>query len=198
MLARTWLVAFALSGCGHDTTHRLADAPPAVVDGVAIDAAPIACTYVAVTATSPALTFTGSGGSLQSYGCAPIDPTYWMAGANMAMTVTFAQPQDRPAIRVWGMNTDDTASIQVNGAAYTLDATTASLAPKVTCGVSPGPDGVAFVAGNLAGANTPSDGNFSYQDVTIEHAAVSSITITSLTGAGWGFAGASVGACTTP
>ena len=48
-----------------------------------------------------------------------------------------------------------------------------------------------FTNGLLAGANTPADGNYSYQDVTINQANVTSIEITGQTGAGWGFAGAS-------
>ena len=98
-----------------------------------------------------------------------------------------------PVVTIWGMNTDDTASVAVNGTAYPLDASSASLAPKVVCGLSPGPDGVAFINGMIAGANTPSQGNYSYQDVTVEKPGVVSIQITGLTGAGWGFAGASVG-----
>jgi len=165
------------------------DAPSTDAGG---DAAAVACTFVPSTSTSTMLSFTLSGGSFQSFGCAPIDPTYWLAGAGMSATVTFATPQARPSIRVWGMNTDDTAAVKVNGVAYTLDATSASLAAKVVCGLSPGPDGMAFVAGNLTGANTPSQGNYSYQDVTVEQSGVTSIQITGLTGAGWGFAGASI------
>ena len=93
------------------------------------------------------------------------------------------------------MNTDDTASMMVNGAAYTLDAATASLSAKVVCGVSPGPDGMTFTGGILTGTNTPAQGNYSYQDLTIEQDGVTSFQIASLTGAGWGFAGTSVAGC---
>lgn len=162
----------------------------------AIDAAAVACTervYVPTTgAPPPGMTFTFVGGSTASFGCAPIDPTYWMSGAGMSVTVSFATPQPDPAIRVWGMNTDDTAQIEVDGAVFPLTATSATLAPKVVCGQSPGPDGVEFVdGGKLAGANTPSEGNYSYQDVTL-HGTISTIRVTGLTGAGWGFVGASV------
>lgn len=75
----------------------------------------------------------------------------------------------------------------------TLNASSASLTPKVVCGVSPGSDGVAFVNGMLAGANTPAQGNYSYQDITVEQTGAMSIQVAGLTGAGWGFAGASVG-----
>jgi len=125
----------------------------------------------------------------------PIDPTFWLAGAGMSVTVTFVAPQARPALRIWGMNTDDTATVMVNGAAYPLDATTASIAPKVLCGLSGPNEGVAFVGGSVTGANTPSEGNFSYNDVTLLHASVTSIQITGTAGAGWGFAGVTVGDC---
>lgn len=41
---------------------------------------------------------------------------------------------------------------------------------------------MAFVSGMLTGANTPGDGNYSYQDVTIHPPNVTSIQISSLTG----------------
>jgi hypothetical protein len=150
------------------------------------------CSYhSALAGSNSAVTFNLSGGSFQSYGCAPIDPTYWVAGNAGPMTVTFTTPQTNPSFRVWGMNDDDVASVQVNGNSYSLNSGTASLAPKVVCGISPGPDGVAFVGGNLTGANSPGLGNYSYQDVTINAANVSSITVQSLSGAGWGFVGVS-------
>jgi hypothetical protein len=193
-----------LAACGSVPTRNPSDAsgpsPDAPRDAAA-DASPDAppCTaFVASTSTATdVLSFTFTGGAFASYGCAPIDPNYWMSGSGMSATVTFVAPQSHPSIRVWGMNTDDTASIKVNGNAYTLDATSASLAPKVVCGVSPGPDGMAFANGLLAGANMPADGNYSYQDVTINQTGVTSIQISGLTGAGWGFAGASA-ACATP
>ena len=171
------------------------DAPAPLPDAATpVDAASVGCKYVPSTASSQqVLAYTFTGGSFQSYGCMPVDPTYWLSGSGMSVTVTFAEPQARPSVRVWGMNTDDTASMAVNGTAYSLDASSASLAPKVTCGVSPGPDGVAFVSGMLMGANTPSQGNYSYQDITVEMTGVTSIQLTGLTGAGWGFAGTSVG-----
>ena len=195
----------ALVACGDvDKPRHLADAPPPPVDAAPdapidapTDAPAVACTYVSAMATSPIATYTLVGGAFQSFGCAPVDPTYWLAGSGMSLTVTFASPQARPSIRVWGMNTDDTAAVMVNGAAYALTANSASLAPKVVCGLSPGPNGVAFVNGTLAGANTPGEGNYSYQDVTIEQSNVTSIQLTGLTGAGWGIAGASVGNCST-
>jgi hypothetical protein len=198
LLAAFGLVSF--TGCGSDPARRIIDAPngsprDAVPDAVP-DAPAVPCTYVAATSSSQdVLSYTLNGGAFASYGCAPIDPTYWMSGSGMSVTVTFVAPQARPSIRVWGMNTDDTAAMTVNGAAYSLDTSSASLSAKVVCGVSPGPDGVTFTGGTLIGANTPADGNYSYQDVTVEQPAVTSIQIATLTGAGWGFAGASVGGC---
>ena len=197
MISTRALFALALAACGpadHNNDRADAAAGPDAAADAAPDAPPepLQCMFVASTAVSPLLTFTYAGGSMASYGCAPIDPTYWMSGAGMSATVTFAQPQKNPSIRVWGMNTDDTASIAVNGAAYSLGATSATLAPKVVCGLSPGPDGVEFVNGTLAGANTPGEGNYSYQDITLNAAAVQSVKITGLSGAGWGFVGASV------
>ena len=69
------------------------------------------CTNVPSNSTSSNLTYTFVGGSFQSYGCAPIDPTYWMTGNGNSVTVTFTTPQDYPRFRVWGMNTDDVASV---------------------------------------------------------------------------------------
>lgn len=197
------VLLFAAAACGHSASRAQIDASESPIPDAAPDAPPdaadVPCTFVASTATDPQiLSYTFSGGSVGSYGCAPIDPTYWMSGAGMSVTVTFTQPQTNPAIRVWGMNTDDTASVAVNGAAYSLDATSASPAQKVVCGLSPGPDGIAFVGGNLAGANTPGEGNYSYQDVTLNATGVQSIVITGLSGAGWGFVGASVGCTTQP
>jgi hypothetical protein len=191
--------------CGGDPVRHIADAPPAPQDApidTAVDAplGPPACTmFVATTSTeTDVMSFAFSGGTFESFGCAPIDPTYWLSGAGMSATVTFATPQTYPSIRVWGMNTDDTAAISVNGNAYPLDATSASLAEKVVCGLSPGPDGMAFVDGALTGANTSVDGNYSYQDVMIKRAGVTTIQITGLTGNGWGLAGASAACISTP
>lgn len=163
------------------------------------DAGPSECRFVPSTSTDDALvSYSFSRESFASYGCAPVDPTYWLAGDGPSVTITFAAPQDRPTIRVWGMNTDDTAAISVDGAAYYLDASSASYAPKVVCGLSPGPDGVAFVDGLLAGANSAGDGNYSYQDVTLETTNVTSIVIRSRSGAGWGFAGVCPGSASGP
>ncbi|MDQ3338727.1 MAG: hypothetical protein M4D80_26475 [Myxococcota bacterium] len=200
-------LVFALAACGSNTPREQVDAraadaplsPDAAPDAASPDAADVPCTYVAATTANPqTLSFSFAGGGFATFGCAPIDPTYWMSGAGMSVTVTFAQPQINPSVRVWGMNTDDTASFAVNGAAFTLDATSASLAPKVVCGLSPGPDGVAFVGGKLAGANTPGQGNYSYQDVTVNAVGVQTIKVTGLSGAGWGFVGASVGCADEP
>ncbi|MBK8339832.1 MAG: hypothetical protein IPK99_07455 [Flavobacteriales bacterium] len=82
--------------------------------------------------------FTFSGGAFASFGCTPIDPTYWMSGSGMTITATFAQTVDFPAFRVWGMNDDDVASVAVNGVSYPLTAQSAHYDPKVVCGQSPG------------------------------------------------------------
>jgi predicted small lipoprotein YifL len=180
------------AGCGEVGSGRLPDAPlPADAEVPPIDAPAVACTFVPAAATpaSPLLAYTFTGGTFASFGCAPIDPTYWMSGSGMSVTIAFAVPQASPSIRVWGLNTDDTASVAVNGTAYSLDATSASLAPKVVCGLSPGNDGVAFVGGSLTGANTPAQGNFSYQDITLQTTGVTSLRLTGVTGAGWGFEG---------
>jgi hypothetical protein len=146
------------------------------------------CSNVPANSGSTNLTYTFSGGSFQSYGCAPIDPTYWIAGSGPSVTVTFSTPQDYPRFRVWGMNTDDVASMMVNNVSYSLNATSATILPKVVCGISPGPDGVAFSNGNLMGANTPQQGNYSYNDIQLTTTGVTSFKITGISGAGWGFA----------
>ena len=144
--------------------------------------------------TNDTATFTYFGGSFASFGCAPIDPTYWISGAGMWITATFAAPKDLPKIRVWGMNDDDTASVAVNGTPYPLNALTAHYEPKVICGSSPGPDGVIFANGKLTGS---SSANYSYQDVVLDVDDVTSITVTGLAGAGWGFVGVVVD-CASP
>lgn len=151
------------------------------------------CHYIPSTSTNTdTLSYSFSGGSFQSYGCAPIDPTYWLSGNGNTITVTFVTPQYYPSIRVWGMNDDDSAAVSVNSASYPLNSSSASYDPKVVCGLSPGPDGVVFANGKLVGANTNGDGNYSYQDVYLHASNVTTITITGVSGAGWGFAGVSV------
>lgn len=151
------------------------------------------CYYVPANTTNyDTVTYGFTGGSFQSYGCAPIDPTRWISGSGMSVTMTFTNPEDYPMIRVWGMNDDDVASVTVNGNAYTLNYTTATYLPKVVCGLSPGPDGVYFIGGNLVGSNTNSQGNYSYSDVMLLTTGVNTITVSGLAGAGWGFAGVSV------
>lgn len=130
-----------------------------------------------------------AGGTFASYGCAPIDPTFWLSGNGISVTCNFVMPQDHPAIRVWGMNDDDSAAVMVNSVSYYLDNNSATYAPKVVCGVSPGPDGVIFQNGKIVGANSNATGNYSYSDVTINMSNVTSIQVTSVSGAGWGFAG---------
>lgn len=151
------------------------------------------CHFIPSTSTSTdTLSYSFSGGSFQSYGCAPIDPTYWLSGSGGTITVTFVNPQYYPSIRVWGMNDDDSATISVNSVSYPLNSSSASYDPKVVCGLSPGPDGVIFANGKLVGANTNGQGNYSYQDVYLHATNVTTITITGVSGAGWGFAGVSV------
>lgn len=151
------------------------------------------CTFFPASAgSSPPVTFSFSGGFFASFGCAPIDPTYWVAGNGPSCTLNFSTPQASPIIRVWGMNTDDVASVAVNGLAYPLNASSATELPKVVCGLSPGPLGVVFSAGNFAGGNTPAQGNYSYSDIVLNTSNVSSIRIDALSGAGWGIAGVSI------
>ena len=152
------------------------------------------CHFVpSTTFSADTVTFSTVGSQLQSYGCAPIDPTYWIVGDNDAsVTATFFEPQDFPSFRVWGMNSDDTASVLVNGTNYPLNVSSAIYAAKVVCGLSPGAEGIAFANGNLVGFNSPGEGNFSYQDIQLIAGDVTSIKVTGIAGAGWGFAGVSV------
>ncbi len=148
------------------------------------------CLFIPSTSSgAEILTYSFSGGSFENYGCSQIDPSYWMSGKGKSVTITFIQPTSYPCIRVWGMNTDDTASILVNDAIYPLKASTGSYDKKLLCGVSPGTEGVVFVSGKLVGANSPSLGNYSFQDVQLNVVQVASITLTGLSGSGWGFAG---------
>lgn len=146
------------------------------------------CTNVPANSPSGNLTYTFVGGSFQSYGCAPIDPTYWMAGNGSSVTVTFSTPQNYPRFRVWGMNDDDIASVMVNGVSYPMNSSSAAYLPKVVCGLSPGPDGIVFLNGNVVGANSNQAGNYSYNDIQITTTGVNSFKVSSLAGAGWGFA----------
>lgn len=142
--------------------------------------------------SNDSVTYLFTGGSFQSYGCAPIDPTYWISGNGMTCTMNFTTPEDNPTFRVWGMNTDDYATVHVNGIYYPLTATSAAYDAKVVCGISPGPDGVMFSNGQLVGANNNSQGNYSYQDIQIFSNNVSTLTVTGTAGLGWGFAGVSI------
>lgn len=160
-----------------------------ILFGLCIIKSSAQCTNVPANSGSAELTYAFSGGSFQSYGCAPIDPTYWIAGNGPSVTVTFSTPQDYPRFRVWGMNTDDVASMMVNNVSYALNTTSAHVFPKVVCGISPGPNGVAFSNGNLMGANTPVEGNYSYNDIQLTTTGVTSFKLTGISGAGWGFVG---------
>jgi hypothetical protein len=151
------------------------------------------CHYIPSTSTATeTLSYSFSGGSFQSYGCAPIDPTRWLSGSGNSVTVTFVNPESYPTFRVWGMNDDDVVSVSVNSVSYPLTSSSASYDTKVVCGISPGPDGVIFSEGNLVVANSNAQGNYSYQNVQLTAINVTSITITGISGAGWGFAGVSV------
>lgn len=152
------------------------------------------CHYIAgSTQGQDTVEYSFSGGTFASYGCAPIDPTYWIAGSGPIVAITFAFSEDYPAVRVWGMNDDDVASIAVNGSAYPLNETSAWYADKVVCGQSPGPDGIVFNSdGNFVGANDNFEGNYSYQDLFINMEGVTSITVTGISGAGWGFVGVTI------
>lgn len=151
------------------------------------------CNYIPSTSTgTDTLSFTFFGGSFESYGCAPIDPTYWFSGNGSSVTITFVNPQSYPTFRVWGMNDDDSASVSVNNGAYTLNSSSASYDAKKTCGLSPGPDGVTFSGGNLVGVNNNTLGNYSYQNVQLNVTNVTTIKLTGISGLGWGFAGVSV------
>jgi hypothetical protein len=151
------------------------------------------CHYIPSTSTAiDTLSYSFSGGSFQSYGCAPIDPTRWLSGNGNSVTVNFVNPESYPTFRVWGMNDDDEASVSVDGVSYPLTASSASYDAKVVCGVSPGPDGVIFTGGNLIGANSNALGNYSYQNVQLNATNVTTFTVTGIGGLGWGFAGVSV------
>jgi hypothetical protein len=155
------------------------------------------CFISSTVVASPNLTYSFFGGAFQSYGCAPIDPTYWMSASGKSVTIVFTTPQSNPSIRVWGMNDDDSAVVKVNGATYSLSAATATYDPKTVCGTSPGPNGVIFANGKIVGANTGSMGNYSYNNVQLLTTGVSTIMVTGVTGAGWGFAGVTIGNCAT-
>ena len=137
-----------------------------------------------------------SGGSvIQDFDCVDANPCYWFNVGGQSVTVEFFNPQNEPSVRVWGMNDDDTGSIMVNGINYDLSASTAVYSDKVICSEvwgSPGPDGIFFQSGGIIGANTNSEGNWSYQDITLLTTGIESITVTSNGGAGWGVSGVTV------
>lgn len=151
--------------------------------------------YIPVdSAASDILSFSFIGSSFQSYGCEGLDPTYWISGSGISVTVTFVNPQNQPSFRVWGMNDDDSASVSVNGVSYPLTSSSASYDDKVICNAigSPGLEGVLFSGGLLVGANSNALGNYSHQNITLNQTNITSITISGVAGAGWGFAGITV------
>ncbi|MCB0794078.1 MAG: T9SS type A sorting domain-containing protein [Flavobacteriales bacterium] len=156
--------------------------------------------YIPIDSLAPSiLSYTLSGGSMQSYGCDDLDPTYWISGGGATVSVNFVDPQPYPSFRVWGMNDDDSASVMVNGLPYPLSLSTAAYDEKVICDTvfgSPGPDGVVFEQGLLVGANTPGAGNYSYQNVTLLTTDVNSFTVMGVDGAGWGIDGVTIGGWT--
>lgn len=151
------------------------------------------CNYIPSTSSSTTvLSYSFTGGSFASYGCAPIDPTYWISGSGKSVNVTFVTPESNPSLRVWGLNDDDIVAVTINNVYYPLTSSSASYDTKVVCGLSPGPNGVTFSGGNLVGVNSNTVGNYSYQNVQLNTLNVSTIKITGLSGNGWGFAGVSV------
>ncbi len=154
-------------------------------------------TYVRSDANKPEiLTYTFTGGSFVSYGCAGQDPTYFVMGTGKkTITVNFTEPQTNPSFRVWGLNDDDSVAVFVNEEPYPLHSKTASYNKKEICkevAQDPGPEGVKFVSGLLVGAISNDIGNYSYQDVTILTKDISSITLIGLSGRGWGFVGVTI------
>jgi hypothetical protein len=154
-------------------------------------------TYIRSDASAPeVLTYTFTGGSFQSYGCAGQDPTYFVIGSgNKTITVNFATPQTNPSFRVWGLNDDDSIAVYVNEVSYPLNSKTASYDEKVICkkvSKDPGTDGVVFSSGKLVGVINNDIGNYSYQNITLQSSGITSITIVGLSGRGWGFAGVTV------
>lgn len=153
--------------------------------------------YIRSDASAPdILSFSFTGGSFQSYGCAGQDPTYFVTGSgNKTITVNFVSPQTNPSFRVWGLNDDDSVKVYVNEAEYPLHESSASYDEKVICkkvSKDPGPDGVVFSSGLLVGAVNNEIGNYSYQNVTLKNTNISSITLVGLSGRGWGFAGVTI------
>jgi hypothetical protein len=154
-------------------------------------------TYIRSDANAPEiLTYSFTGGSFVSYGCAGQDPTYFVMGSGKkAITVNFTEPQTNPSFRVWGLNDDDSVAVFVNEEPYPLHSKTASYDKKEICkkvAQDPGPDGVKFVSGLLVGAIGNDIGNYSYQNITLRSTNVTSITIVGLSGRGWGFAGITI------
>lgn len=148
------------------------------------------CHYIPSTSTTnDTVIYTFNGGTFASYGCLPIDPTFWLAGYGISVTVTFVEPRDYPVFRVWGMNDDDSAFVTVGGSNYPMNYSSAIYLPKVVCGISPGPDGIIFANDKIVGANSNISGNYSYQDVQLKTTEVSTFTVYGSGGAGWGFAG---------
>lgn len=152
--------------------------------------------YIRCDSTAPEiLTYAFAGGSFVSYGCAGLDPTYFVTGSGNSITINFATPQTNPSFRVWGLNDDDSVEVSVNEEPYALYSKTASYDKKVICKTvnqDPGPDGVIFSSGLLVGAISNDIGNYTYQNITLLKTDISSITIIGLSGRGWGFAGVTI------
>lgn len=104
-------------------------------------------------------------------------------------TITYAAPVNNPTFVVFGDNTDDVETVKVNGAAYSLSNTTATIGAPSVCGPFGGV-GIVFSGGNYTGGDSPAVGNFSTQTLTLNATNVTTITITHIAGAGSGIAGA--------
>jgi hypothetical protein len=87
----------------------------------------------------------GANRGLQSFGCTPYDPTYWMDGGTM--TVTFSQAVNDVGFVIWGLDGTDTSTVNVGtssvGPPQTLSNEFTDLCPGFSSGSAP------TVAGNV-------------------------------------------------
>jgi alpha-tubulin suppressor-like RCC1 family protein len=155
-----------------------------------VECPPTAFKYNSVnTGTIGAVTYTFTGGASQAtYNEVAAKPTYFGAATKLALTS--ATPFSYPVIRIDGVNSDDIIKVIVNGVAYPLDATSASLSPEVTltaAGSINTPVEMSFTAsGYLTALVTAAAGNFAYQDLTINATNITSLSIETVSAVGWG------------
>jgi IPTL-CTERM motif len=133
----------------------------------------------------------GANRGLQSFGCTPYDPTYWMDGGTM--TVTFSTPVNDVGFIIWGLDGGDSALVTVGTAStqaapQTLANEFTDLCPGFSSGTAP------TVTANLVHGN--GGGYFGQIGVRATDAGPYTVLELAITGSGGGFGLVGVGSPT--